>query len=65
MGFSIFCLFNSKSYLIGIAVVLYLVLWFVFKTKKDRINEYLLKQAMKNSNATESNNSINFKLILN
>lgn len=55
MGLVFFAFLTANPVFIGIAVVLYLVLWFVFKTKKDRINEYLLKQAMKNSNATESN----------
>ena len=55
MGLVFFAFLTANPIFIGIAVVLYLVLWFVFKTKKDRINEYLLKQAMKNSNATESN----------
>lgn len=55
MGLVFFAFLTANPVFIGIAVVLYLALWFVFKTKKDRINEYLLKQAMKNSNATESN----------
>ncbi|MBB5335164.1 PTS galactitol transporter subunit IIC [Pectinatus brassicae] len=43
---------------IGAAIVVYFVLWFLFRKNNDKINDYLQRQAMKNAGAEGDDDSL-------